>query len=107
MLVEPAHQFELRAHLGQHRDELLELGSVQVGNREEVMKHLTEQDIACGIHYPVALPVTPAYAHLGYAAEQFPVACTSMDRILSLPMHADLTDADVDLVIEAVREVAK
>ncbi len=80
---------------------------VQVGNREEVMKHLTEQDIACGIHYPVALPAMPAYAHLGYGVEQFPVASAAADRILSLPMHGDLTDADVDLVIEEVRRIAK
>ena len=69
--------------------------------------HLQEQDIASGIHYPVALPVTPAYAGLGYKAEQFPVACGIMDKILSLPMHGDLTDEDVDLVIEEVRKVAR
>lgn len=80
---------------------------IQVNNREEVMKHLTEQDIACGIHYPVALPVSPAYADLGYNADQFPVACDIQDRILSLPMHGDLTDEDVDLVIAEVLKVAK
>ncbi len=80
---------------------------IQVGNRDELMKHLTDNDIACGIHYPVALPVTPAYAHLGYTAEHFPVACAGADRIVSLPMHADLTDEDVELVIGVVREVAK
>ncbi len=79
---------------------------VQVGNREEVMKHLTEQDIACGIHYPVPLPNMPAYAHLGYAAHQFPVASGMAGKILSLPMHADLTDDDVDLVIQEVRRIA-
>ena len=80
---------------------------IQVNNREEVMKHLTEQDIACGIHYPVAVPVTPAYAELGYKAEQFPVSCGIQDKILSLPMHGDLTDEDVQLVIDEVRKVAK
>ncbi|MBU8869977.1 MAG: DegT/DnrJ/EryC1/StrS family aminotransferase [Gemmatimonadales bacterium] len=80
---------------------------IQVNNREELMNHLTEQGIACGIHYPVALPVSPAYAHLGYKAEQFPVACGIADKIVSLPMHGDLTDEDVELVITAVREVAK
>jgi dTDP-4-amino-4,6-dideoxygalactose transaminase len=80
---------------------------IQVNNREELMNHLTEQGIACGIHYPVALPVSPAYADLGYKAEQFPVACGIADKIVSLPMHGDLTDEDVELVIEQVRKVAK
>ncbi len=80
---------------------------IQVNNRDEVMNHLQEQDIASGIHYPVPLPITPAYAHLGYAADQFPVACDIAGKIVSLPMHADLTDADVDLVISEVKKVAK
>ena len=80
---------------------------IQVNNREELMNHLTEQGIACGIHYPVALPVSPAYANLGYKAEQFPVACGMADKIVSLPMHGDLTDEMVDFVCEAVRKVAK
>ena len=80
---------------------------IQVNNREEVMAHLTEQDIACGIHYPVPLPATPAYAPLGYDADRFPVAYGIADKILSLPMHGDLTDADVDLVIGEVRKAVK
>jgi dTDP-4-amino-4,6-dideoxygalactose transaminase len=80
---------------------------VQVNNREELMNHLQEQGIASGIHYPVALPVTPAYAGLGYKAEQFPVACGIADKIVSLPMHGDLTDEDVGLVVEEVRKIAQ
>jgi len=80
---------------------------IQVNNRDEFMAHLNEQGIACGIHYPVALPVSPAYAELGYQAEDFPVACGIADKIVSLPMHGDLTDEDVALVIEAVRSGVK
>ncbi len=80
---------------------------IQVNNRDELMAHLTEQGIACGIHYPVALPVSPAYADLGYHAEDFPVACGIADKIVSLPMHGDLTDEDVALVIEAVKSGAR
>jgi len=80
---------------------------IQVNNREELMNHLQEQDIASGIHYPVPLPNTPAYAHLGYNQDQFPVANGLADKIVSLPMHGDLTDEDVDLVIAEVKKVAK
>ena len=80
---------------------------IQVNNREELMQHLNEQGVQCGIHYPVPLPVTPAYAHLGYKAEQFPVASGIADKIVSLPMHGDLTDEMVDFVCAEVRKVAK
>jgi dTDP-4-amino-4,6-dideoxygalactose transaminase len=55
----------------------------------------------------VPLPVTPAYAGLGYKPEQFPVAMGLAGKIVSLPMHGDLTDEDVDLVIAEVKKVAK
>jgi dTDP-4-amino-4,6-dideoxygalactose transaminase len=80
---------------------------IQVNNRDEVMNHLTEQGIGCGIHYPVPLPKTPAYARLGCDMADFPVAGGIADRIVSLPMHGDLTDDDVDFVIDEVRKVAK
>lgn len=79
---------------------------IQVGNRDEVMKALNDGGSHCGIHYPVPLPLTPAYAEEG-AAETYPVACGIADRILSLPMHGDLTDEQVDHVIEIVARVAK
>jgi len=80
---------------------------VQVNNREELMNALQEKGIYTGIHYPVPVPVTDAYAELGYKAEQFPVACGIADKIVSLPMHGDLTDEMVDYVIEEVRKVVK
>ena len=80
---------------------------IQVNNRDDVLKHLNDQGIGCGIHYPVPLPVTPAYGHLGYGAEQFPVSCGIADKLVSLPMHADLTDEQVDFVIFEVKKVAK
>ncbi len=80
---------------------------IQVNNRDEVMQALNDAGVACGIHYPVPLPLTPAYMELGYKAEQFPVACGIADKIVSLPMHGDLTDEQIALVVETVRGVAK
>ncbi|MCP4574616.1 MAG: DegT/DnrJ/EryC1/StrS family aminotransferase [bacterium] len=79
---------------------------IQVENRDELMNHLNEQGIGCGIHYPVPLPLTPAYAELGYEAEQFPVANRIAGKIVSLPMHGDLTDTMIDRVVDQVGAVA-
>lgn len=80
---------------------------IQVNNRDELMKALGEAGVGCGIHYPVPLPVTPAYADLGYEAAQFPVSCGIADKIVSLPMHGDLTAEQIQLVADVVRRVAK
>jgi len=80
---------------------------IQVENRDELMNHLNEQGVACGIHYPVPLPLTPAYAKLGYKADQFPVASRLADRIVSLPMHGDLTGDQIEHVVASVSAVAR
>ena len=93
--------------IGEGKRSAFHLYVIQVNNREELMNHLQAEDIASGIHYPVPLPVTPAYAGLGYKAEEFRVACEIADKIVSLPMHGDLTDDDVALVVAEVKKVAK
>jgi dTDP-4-amino-4,6-dideoxygalactose transaminase len=41
----------------------------------------------------------------GYRPEDNPVAADAYERMLSLPLHAGLTNEDVDDVIEAVRDL--
>ncbi|MBK7048547.1 MAG: DegT/DnrJ/EryC1/StrS family aminotransferase [bacterium] len=78
-----------------------------MNNRDDVMKHLGEQGIGCGIHYPVALPVTPGSCAPGLRGRAVPGVVGIADKIVSLPMHADLTDEQVDFVIQEVKKVAK
>ncbi len=80
---------------------------VRVPDRAAVMDHLGGQGIACGIHYPIPLPLQPAYADLSLRKVDFPVTCGLADEIVSLPMHGDLTDEQVDLVISELARVGK
>jgi dTDP-4-amino-4,6-dideoxygalactose transaminase len=43
-----------------------------------------------------------AYASLGYKAGEFPATEAAAARILSLPMYAELTEAQIDYVAEAL-----
>ena len=63
---------------------------VRVDERDHVAAALNSAGIAAGIHYPTAVHLTEAYAGLGYARGQFPVAEAAADRILSLPMFPHL-----------------
>ncbi|HEY2846276.1 MAG TPA: DegT/DnrJ/EryC1/StrS family aminotransferase [Pyrinomonadaceae bacterium] len=75
---------------------------VRVANRDAVATKLKDAGIETGVHYPVAIPFTPAYAHLGYKPEDLPSACAQMSELLSLPMYAELTDEQIEYVCETL-----
>ena len=63
-------------------------------------RRLGARGVQTGIHYPVPLHLTPAYAGLGYARGDFPVAEALAARILSLPMFPQLTAEQQEYVVE-------
>lgn len=80
---------------------------VEVSNRDEVMNHFKKMDIQCGVHYPIPLHLQPALRHLEYKKGDFPVTEKAAERILSLPMYAELTKEEVKKVCEELIKVAK
>ena len=77
---------------------------VQVEQRDEFQAFLRQNGVATGIHYPIPLHLQPAYAHLGARAGSLPVCEAQAERIVSLPMYAHMTQAEVAYVAEKVRE---
>jgi dTDP-4-amino-4,6-dideoxygalactose transaminase len=76
---------------------------IQTGDRAALEARLKPRQIHTGIHYPVPAHLQDATAQLGYKAGDFPVTEAAASRILSLPMFAELTDAQIDYVCDAVR----
>jgi len=75
---------------------------VEVEDRDAVRAALDAADIESGIHYPVPLHLTPAYRSLGYGVGDFPIAEKKAGRILSLPMHPYLSEAQIEYVAEVL-----
>ena len=71
--------------------------------RDNAQKHLTEQQIANQIYYPIALNLQEAYAHLGGKRGDLPVSDAVMDTVFSLPMYPELTDEQIKTVTDAVK----
>ncbi len=75
---------------------------IRAAERDRLKQHLADQQIIAGIHYPLPAHRHPAYAgRLG--GDPLPVTEAACDQILSLPMYPELTDAEVERVIAAVR----
>ena len=80
---------------------------IRVKNRDQVISFLSDKGVSTGIHYPTPLPFLKAYAYLGYRPVDFPVASSIKDELLSLPIHGDMTDEQVEYVITNVTKIAE
>lgn len=75
---------------------------VRCAQRDELKAHLESKGIQTGIHYPIALPDLAAYDYL--RSPTTPIRASALaPQLLSLPLGEHLTDAEVDVVINAVR----
>ncbi len=78
---------------------------LRVKNRDEVMQKLKEAGIGTAIHYPVPLPLMPVFAHLQCKADDYPVACSQADELLSLPIYPELTEAQIEYVTDTLKKI--
>lgn len=74
---------------------------VQVENRRAVFEAMRAAGIGVNVHY-VPVYLQPYYRALGFAPGHCPLAEQYYARALSLPLHADLSEADQDRVIAAL-----
>jgi dTDP-4-amino-4,6-dideoxygalactose transaminase len=74
--------------------------------RDALASALRERGIGTLVHYPIPLHLQPAFAELGGRAGDFPVAERAAGEILSIPLYPEMTDAQADTVIGAIREAA-
>jgi len=70
--------------------------------RDAIRNALLQNDIECGIHYPVPLHLQPALAYLGYRPGDFPASEALADTTLSLPMHPHLNGQEILRTVETV-----
>ncbi len=80
---------------------------IRAEKRNELMDYLTKKGIQTQIHYPTILPLLPAYNYLNHKAEDFPIASSYQDSILSLPMFPELTKEQIQLLVETIKAFYK
>ncbi|HZD75142.1 MAG TPA: DegT/DnrJ/EryC1/StrS family aminotransferase [Actinomycetota bacterium] len=76
---------------------------VRTGQREGLRRRLGAAGIGAGVHYPVPLHLQPAFRHLGYARGDLPATEAWAAECLSLPSYPEMSEAQQDRVIGAVR----
>jgi UDP-2-acetamido-2-deoxy-ribo-hexuluronate aminotransferase len=83
------------------RDSVWGQYTVRVADRAHVQAVLAEAGVPTAVHYPRPLHRQPAYEKYGDPAS-CPQAIAAADEVMSLPMSADLSEADMDRVVAAL-----
>jgi UDP-2-acetamido-2-deoxy-ribo-hexuluronate aminotransferase len=78
--------------------------TIEVDNRDEFQQSMQEAGIPTAVHYPSPLHLQAAMAYLGHSVGDFPHAENASRRVISLPMHPYLQEAEQMKVVEAVKK---
>ena len=75
-------------------------------SRDAFIAGMQERNIGTSVHFIPIHTFTYYRDEYGYRPQDFPITLHEAERLLSIPLHPGLTDADVQDVIEAVTAVA-
>jgi len=78
--------------------------TVEVERREIVETRMKALGVPTAVHYPLSLHMQPVFEHLGQKEGSFPHSEAAARRVISLPMHPYLAEADQVKVVAALKE---
>jgi dTDP-4-amino-4,6-dideoxygalactose transaminase len=76
---------------------------VPSGRRDALQEALRSQDIESAVYYPLCLHQQPLYVERGFSGS-YPVAEAAAREVLSLPVHAALSQDDLECIASSVNE---
>ena len=85
---------------------LTHIPGITMEQRNEIIIKMAERGIACNVHYK-PLPMHTAYKNLGFDIANFPNAYAHFANAISLPLHTNLTNEQVEYVIENYIDILK
>ena len=75
---------------------------IRAERRGELRKFLAERKIGSEIYYPLPLHLQPVFSYLGIKAGDLPVSEQAAQEVLALPMFPELTEAEIQFVVESI-----
>ncbi|MGB1971469.1 MAG: DegT/DnrJ/EryC1/StrS family aminotransferase [Flavobacteriaceae bacterium] len=73
-------------------------------DRDGLVKFLNDNDIPCGVYYPVPLHRQKAYARANVDESKYPVTNQLVEEVISLPMHSELKEDQINFIAQKVLE---
>jgi dTDP-4-amino-4,6-dideoxygalactose transaminase len=76
---------------------------IRAERRDELQKHLSDNNVGCGIYYPLGLHEQECFASLEHSHGDFPETERAAQQVLALPIYPELTDEQVTFAAETIR----
>jgi len=73
-------------------------------DRDALVQHLAKHDIPCGVYYPIPLHAQKAYTDERYDEADFSVTNDLVQCVISLPMHTELDETQIEFITKTVIE---
>jgi dTDP-4-amino-4,6-dideoxygalactose transaminase len=77
---------------------------IRAQRRDELRKFLADRKIGSEVYYPLPLHLQPVFSYLGLKAGDMPVAEQAAREVLALPMFPELTEGEIQWVVESIAE---
>jgi dTDP-4-amino-4,6-dideoxygalactose transaminase len=77
---------------------------IRIGNRDELIKYLKENEIGCEVYYPVPFHKQECFKNLyGSSTESFKHSDFAAENSLALPIYPELTNEQISYVVETIK----
>jgi dTDP-4-amino-4,6-dideoxygalactose transaminase len=73
-------------------------------DRDALKEFLAERDVPAMIYYPLPLHNQEAYKREGFGDDKYPVTLALCDSVISLPMHTELSNDQLEYITESIKE---
>ncbi|WP_066310727.1 DegT/DnrJ/EryC1/StrS aminotransferase family protein [Flavobacterium sp. TAB 87] len=73
-------------------------------DRNGLLEHLQQKGIPCAIYYPIPLHAQKAYKNERYLEDDFLITNQLVKEVLSLPMHTELDEEQIQFITSSVLE---
>ncbi|HEX9562391.1 MAG TPA: DegT/DnrJ/EryC1/StrS family aminotransferase [Gemmatimonadaceae bacterium] len=90
-------------HIHPANESIFNQYTLRADRRDDLQAHLKSKGIGSAIYYPLPLHLQPCFEYLGYQRGAFPESERAALEVLSLPIYPELTSAQLDEVVGAIR----
>jgi dTDP-4-amino-4,6-dideoxygalactose transaminase len=79
----------------------LRIKNISESQRDNIIQEIFKKEVSVNVHFQ-PLPMLSAYKERGFNIADYPIAFDNYSREISLPVYQDLTNEQVQTIIEAV-----